>query len=1001
MSDKNFTQNKKSRKSLKNNIKSNLIEEINSESINSFSEQNIISKNKGKEKNINFNDSKRNSKSCQNINKKDYYILYEDLKKHETKLRREIRNEEIKNYVENRLNLEPSTSPILDIIKKKQENNSLNNTDNNFNNLDSDDSCEINELTDKGIDCDNYTGIFEVIKHVKIPPKKRNMNDLLIIVKYLISTSLGKYFREEFENKKLYEKLITFCGAEMKYKLFKKGETIFKIGDIPDYFYIILYGKVNVMKPLSKKMYISGFQYFCYLMNLKKCNEKYLFDLCIKDNRKNFHIQKDDVEKLPYIFLVINLEDIQRHVRKNFKKILNLTSISCEELNLDPSKIENDKYIYDHIGALRKKFIYINSSILSHYSFINDQFIQKEIILYDYTKFLELETKEYFGDSAMDINTYRNATTTTEEDTHVGYITNSLYYKNVVVEKLLIIEKKIEFLHSNYYFCKIHQKKFEKKYFGFFIYEQFKKGEIIFSENEFPKYVYFIEEGTLELYSSKNILQIEIVISNLEKRIQEIINKKNNYYFPDEDEFKLAYNKINNDGIDLLNQINKSDKNKIFVVQKNEDLGILSFFFGFPYLTNCIVNSNNAKIYKIEFKYLTEIMLKEKDCYRDLQNRIERKLKLYHERFFNINNVKIVLADNKITKEKKKMSKSHSCAGIFDNKLKNNLQILNSNALNVNYDKMKEVFNNSFGSNKNNDTSFHDKKTLPLIKTKNNINPFEKTSYKNLNLYQNLGDDNISHTNYPKHYIRNFRMLNMKNTSKNFKKLNRNKFCKNQNISFQNEILFTNKNEKVLSCNNNSNHSSTKHTNFSMLNNISFSKNNNFLFNYNNNNSKYYKNNNLMNSINRIRYKSFNVTNDNNYNLNNPLNKVTIEMNKKNIDNKKHNNSIENIVNINQSSLNDNKTNQKNNPFISPLVLSKKEKYSIFVNDEFYDKKEKYIKEKIKENYKSKGLNEFGFPVYNRNFVIRKLYRNNLIKGNTFNFRSMNHFEPKRKSCDK
>ena len=81
------------------------------------------------------------------------------------------------------------------------------------------------------------------------------MNVLLILVKYIIFSFLGKYFREEFVNKKLYEKLITFCRAEMKLS--------------------------NDYKWLS---------IFLLFNEFKKSNEKYLFDLCIKNNKKNFNI---------------------------------------------------------------------------------------------------------------------------------------------------------------------------------------------------------------------------------------------------------------------------------------------------------------------------------------------------------------------------------------------------------------------------------------------------------------------------------------------------------------------------------------------------------------------------------------------------------------------------------------------------------------------------------------------------------------------------------------
>ena len=59
-----------------------------------------------------------------------------------------------------------------------------------------------------------------------------------------------------------------------------------------------------------------------------------------------------------------------------------------------------------------------------------------------------------------------------------------------------------------------------------------------------------------------------------------------------------------------------------------------------------MVRSATAKIYKIDNKYLSEMILKERVVYYELINRIEYKLALFHERFFNINNTKLLLADH-------------------------------------------------------------------------------------------------------------------------------------------------------------------------------------------------------------------------------------------------------------------------------------------------------------------------------------------------------------------
>ena len=162
-------------------------------------------------KTINPNSLVYNSKYLPKSKINDYNGLCDDLKVLEIQLY--IKNR-IKNS--NSLNIRDELESEIAQMKKKSE------------------------LSDFGYDFYNIEEIFKIIDIVKKQPEIRTMNDLLKIVKYLTITKLGKYFKEEFEQKDVFEKLITFCGVEMRYKLFKKGETIFKIGELPDYFYMIL-----------------------------------------------------------------------------------------------------------------------------------------------------------------------------------------------------------------------------------------------------------------------------------------------------------------------------------------------------------------------------------------------------------------------------------------------------------------------------------------------------------------------------------------------------------------------------------------------------------------------------------------------------------------------------------------------------------------------------------------------------------------------------------------
>ena len=892
---------------------------------------------------------------------------------------------------------------------------------------------EKSELNDFGYDFYNIQEIFKIIDIVKKAPEKRTMLDLLKVVKYLTTTKLGNYFKQEYENKKVFEKLVTFCGVEMKYKFFPKGETIFKIGDVPDLFYMILYGKVDILKPLSKKIVLSGYQYFCYLMDLKRVNENHLFNLCIQDNISHFYIQKDEAHLLNYIYILIIVDKISRHMPVDFPNALKITGVTCEELDLVPSQLSSTKYLLENIKKIKRNLPVIPGATVHKYLFLDEKFNKKNVIIYEYYKFLTIESKAHFGDTSMDSNTTRNATLIAVEDTYTAYISNNLYYKNVVVEKAAVIDRKIKFLNSNFIFSKINLKKFEKKYFDWFISNNYRKGDILFNEGDSSYYTYFIEQGEVELYSSKNVLEFEKVIEHLEKE-RNIFSKRKNLDKSDE-EIILTYDKINFSGPELKDRVNKKEKNKIFLLKDSEDIGLLSFYFGYPYLTSSIVSSQNAKIYKIDNKYLTEILLREKECYRDLLNRIENKLALFHERFFNINNTKLLLADHKSMIENKEreqnLSKMESTtynpnSKFIIKKINNNSINISQNAymltknnfnkndLKINYDKLKEIFNktssinksyemNSFTINDHNLNNNIINGSLPLIK--NPVKLHHSSIDKRMSVKNRTMEDLKKNIKYKS-------QINIMLSQKEMKKIlprkkvgilrykSKDNFIKYQmkvfnekNPYFLNQtnycidpVLKENcanlENLKLNSKNNKKNNKSNSYMKNSksikfqnQIINESTSMKTNYLFN--NNLSVIFKN---THSLYKVKP---------NYNNSKSCKSFSFpKANKESGNNTKDDDNIyNNIINITID--NDDLTKKRerklgryiDHPYYAPLVLTKKEKYKIFTGEDYFNAQLKYIKIRRKELNKKRGLNEFGYPLNSvKKFNESMSYKNEFFK---------------------
>ena len=186
-------------------------------------------------------------------------------------------------------------------------------------------------------------------------------------------TKLAKSYEKEFYNDpKMIEILITFCGLEFRYKKFNDKDTIFKIGDTSDNFYMLLTGKVDLYKTLKKVEELTGHEYFKYLINLKKQNELYRYKLCLHNNINEFRIHSEDEDLLPYIYLHFVFEDINGGKQiKDFKSILDFVEINPKDLGLDEEQINSTEYIMEKYSTIKKNFPGIPKDKFREYRFIN------------------------------------------------------------------------------------------------------------------------------------------------------------------------------------------------------------------------------------------------------------------------------------------------------------------------------------------------------------------------------------------------------------------------------------------------------------------------------------------------------------------------------------------------------------------------------------------------------------------------------------------------------
>ena len=927
-------------------------------------------------------------------------------------------------------NVEISIKKEIKLKKKKRELNKDSKNDNltksnYFSDNFYDEEKEDEKMKKNIFNAEEYN-LLLVIQKLKIPPEKRTIEDLYHIKNFLFQTKLTDNYITEFNNdKKIIEDMITFYALEFRYKKYEKGETIFKIGDLAENFYIVLFGKVDLLKILTKSENMSGYEYFCYIMDLLKKKEIYRYKLCINVNKKIFPIESEDEDILPYIFLHYVLKDIyDGRQEDDFISALDIVGVSPKKFGFGENKVITNEYIYDNYKYIRKKFPKIPDDKIREYRFINSKVIKKNVKIYDYNKFMTFEALDFFGENSIENNTNRNGTMVCVEDTEVLYLPSRLYLSNILTKKAIILERKTAFLSKNYLFNKIPQKKFEKRYFSWFILETYHKDEILFRENDKLENVYFIKQGNVKLVTSKSIIELEIFINEINKKIKVIQNIFNNNNVSNEPEISnLNYNNLNADSHELLKHINKKEFIKLFILKESEDIGTESYLLGLNHINTCIISSTIAKIYKIDIKYLTELFQNEKICFYELIDRVENKLKLYSERLFEINNTKLAMTDQKITEEKNKIYQTE-----FSD-ISNISSFSPNNKIDFNFNKLKEMVNYN-NNNKSSIISLKNKRfmnlnsTLPNLYNKGNF--VQRSVYDNyVNLNKNMSPKNRkgkyknslfnisnsnsnNNTNYNKTTSLSLNQKMKSNNLSNEMILKINLMKRQKEFPYEDEFLSVLKNDfnyllkekLMLTRTKDNNHQDkatlTKNFSFEMINNkniqsISVSQNNNNTISNTQTNENYITgltrknflltqidnfNNNLKDTSKFLLTEdSFKKTNNdisiskkilnNNKIYSSEKNRINLMKNILTNEELKKQNSLKKNENINifNSSKIWNKKKKIKHPYVCPLTLIKLKRYKIFAEKDKFLEDKKRLEMNIQENYKKRGLNQFGYPI--------------------------------------
>ena len=565
-----------------------------------------------------------------------------------------------------------------------------------------------------------------VIEALKIEPEDRKLEQIGVITKFLEGSELANKFKSENVNPNFLKDILTLCACHMKYHFMQKDEILFRIGDKPDNFYIIILGKIGILKPISIAKEITGIQYFQEIYELKKNNENFLLNLTLDKNKDVFKIMPIEIEKVQIMILNKFIEDyfgigVGESDYYSIEQILNACKLDKNyfEIEVDPRK-KSDKIYMSLVKNIIFKKLPKYDKKMDKFRMLGTNRLKFPITLFKYKNFLQLKNNDFFGDSALDKKTVRNATIKTIDETHFCFLDIDHYNNFLKEEKNKISQREVKFLIANYFFNTVIESKFEKNYLNWFIYEEKQKDEFIIKENSQVEYLYFIKEGKVELTINKNVFEIENIIQYLKKLYK---NKENNI---NHHLFNIRNTHYENNIYDLKKYLQKNKKIKLLLIQENDCIGIESLYFGINFLYTAQIVSETCKIYKIDINNIFKIFNDEIEVFPTYIEECYKRIEILLERLISLNDNRIEMIDHNVTQQQKNFNENNK-EFVIDYKKK---MVKQKFEINV---KTKKFIKNNKKNSLFLSQEFVNKDNFYLTSLENNNNNIKsRNSYKNV-----------------------------------------------------------------------------------------------------------------------------------------------------------------------------------------------------------------------------------------------------------------------------
>ena len=629
---------------------------------------------------------------------------------------------------------------------------------------------EEDELTQEFLD--------DLIKPNCLIPKSKIID---VVSKSILKSKLIEKIEDDnkIQKKINQQELSTACAKKFTYILIKKGENVFRIGDVGDKFYYILKGKVNILKIKEiPNLYMSITEYLNYCLFLLKAEENYLFQEVIQ---RNYHIlQVTNAEEVETLYKIAFKKSIQDNVHQHLiytNKLLeeyfkaydqNYSSYDIDKRQLEILEFNKNKKIpgsyKEWQNYIMKKCELDTNELVIFEPF--EQLIKdkkkKKIVCFIYESFLYLGPGLYFGDFALDSEANkRNATIRAEEDSYFGWL-RSVDYLNIIAPKRRYEKmKEIAFLFNSFFFNNLNPHSFERNYFHLFYLKEYPRGTILYNSGSKPKNIFLVKEGQISLDLKCSVIEIHKLIKFLYNKIikNEIFSKfsksRKNLILPPETiteiqkyfrDPKLERLKMQNN--EFIKEMHKIKTFHITLIIGVEAIGLEDIFMKIPYLMKATA-VKHLTCYEFAVDQIEKLLKEEKEIRFSFVMSSVKKILSLIERLQGIKKNCVEMANSKYNKKsesifEKAFSSTQYFPLISNNKTKNNNhRNYNSNSNNTKIDRNQLILKDDINYN-DNIYNILNKTRSNKSKSKEKVEKEIKQKEKNIIDNQNISMDYIN-----------------------------------------------------------------------------------------------------------------------------------------------------------------------------------------------------------------------------------------------------------------